>query len=205
MSPPALADRRLLAIPALAKRLQLALRFLDDGGGIDLFEIGGRRLADLRRDDPERVADHIDDAKLDPGVQLQRLDGIWKARQAVHRGNENVFEPPVLELGQHRQPLLGALGLVQPQTQQLLLAVQIAPQDQMDGLVDQLLVLAHFHHNEQLHKSIYSLRGLRPYPTKPAILDPLRYQGPGSHVVCCRMNIVTVQSMDVRTVIASRL
>jgi hypothetical protein len=49
--------------------------------------------------------------------------------------------PPFLQLRQHRQPELGALGFGQPQAQQLFLPFHINAQGKVHRLVDDALVL----------------------------------------------------------------
>jgi hypothetical protein len=40
----------------------------------------------------------------------------WGTRQPVQEGQEDVLDPPVLEIGQHLEPELGALGLFDPKS-----------------------------------------------------------------------------------------
>ena len=49
----------------------------------------------------------------------------------------------VLQFGQHREPELGSLALGEPHAQQVFLSVQVNCQHQVEGFVDDALVLGH--------------------------------------------------------------
>lgn len=87
------------------------------------------------------------DAQLDLGLRVGGVDCLREPAQPIHGGDEDVPEPPVVQFSQHRKPELGALGLGQPQAQQLLAALQIDAQRQIDGLVEHPLVLADLEHD----------------------------------------------------------
>ena len=89
----------------------------------------------------------MDDAQLDFNLRVEGVDRLRETGQPVHGGDEHVSEAAVLQFRQHRQPELGALGLGQSQDQQLLLAFQIDPQRQIDGLADHPFVLADFQYD----------------------------------------------------------
>ena len=83
----------------------------------------------------------MDHTELHFGIRIDRIDGIGKAGQTVHRGDQNVFDAPVIEVGQNRQPEVGPFTFRQIQAQNLLLALYIQAQDGVHGLGDITAVL----------------------------------------------------------------
>jgi len=73
------------------------------------------------------------------------MDGLGQARQPVHAGDVDVLNATLAQLGQHRQPELGAFVLREPQAQHLFLAAQTDAQHHRRRRVDHLLVLLHLH------------------------------------------------------------
>jgi hypothetical protein len=72
--------------------------------------------------EPQRVADHVDDAELDLGSRVDGLDCLGKAFQPVDAGDQDILETPVPLLGQNVQPELGPFALTDPKAKQLLVA-----------------------------------------------------------------------------------
>ena len=73
----------------------------------------------------------MNDAELDLCLWVDRLDRLRKTLQAINAGDQDVFDTAVLEFGQHAEPELRALALADPQTQQLLVALEINAQGQI--------------------------------------------------------------------------
>ena len=81
------------------------------------------------------------DAGLNRGLWEHRGDRVRKARQTVDHCDQDVADAPGPQLVHHLEPELGALGLLDPQPQHLLLALAGDPQRQIHRLVaDQPLV-----------------------------------------------------------------
>src|ERR687893_1130114 len=81
------------------------------------------------------------DARLDLGLRKHRADRFGEALQAVDDRDQDVLHATVLQLVHHPQPELGALGLLDPETQYLLGAVWPDAKSDIDGLVaDRALV-----------------------------------------------------------------
>lgn len=75
------------------------------------------------------------DAGLDSGLREGRRDGLGKAFQAVHDGDQDVLNPTVLQFGHHRQPEFGTCVISDPQPQNLSQAVPVDSEGHIDGLV----------------------------------------------------------------------
>jgi site-specific DNA recombinase len=68
-------------------------------------------------------SDQVDGAGLDLGLREHGGDRLGKGLQTVDHGDEHILDAAVLELGHHPQPEFGALGLLDPQAQDLLATV----------------------------------------------------------------------------------
>ena len=67
------------------------------------------------------------DAGLDHGVREGGGDGFGKALEAVHDGDQNILNAPVLHLVHHREPEFGPFVLGDPEAQNLALAIGVTP------------------------------------------------------------------------------
>ncbi len=94
---------------------------------VNRFEIAGEGLAVLPGDIPQGVADHVDDAQLHFRFGEGGFDSLGKTLEPVHTGNKNIPDSPVLDLGHYFKPKLGALSLLNPDTEDILNAFQIYP------------------------------------------------------------------------------
>ncbi len=81
----------------------------------------------------QAVPHHMDDAKLNVRVGINRLNRFWKAFQAIDAGHEDILHAPVLEFGDNLQPELGPFGLGHPQAQHFFLAIPVDADSQMNG------------------------------------------------------------------------
>jgi hypothetical protein len=82
-------------------------------------------------------------ARLDDGAVPDGIHPVRQAFQAVAHGHEHVVHAPVLDLGEHPQPVLGALAvavLAGPQAQHVPLAVRGDADRGVDGPVGDLAV-----------------------------------------------------------------
>jgi hypothetical protein len=83
----------------------------------------------------------VNDAGLHHGLRKHRRDRVGKALEPIDHRNDDVVDAARLELVDHLEPELGAFGLLDPQPQNVLLAVRIERERHVDGLVlDQALV-----------------------------------------------------------------
>lgn len=85
----------------------------------------------------------MDQAELHSGLGKHGLNGIREALQAVHAGDKDVLNATVSKFGDNLQPELGAFSLGHPQAQNLLDAVQIDANGQVQGLDPHSAVIAH--------------------------------------------------------------
>jgi hypothetical protein len=87
------------------------------------------------------VADQVDDTGLHDGPGEDCGDGVGEALEPVDHGEQDVVDTAVLELVHDPQPELGALALLDPQAEDVLMALAIERQGQVDGLaLDHALV-----------------------------------------------------------------
>ena len=82
-----------------------------------------------------RMADQVDDAGLNDRLREDGIDRLRKALQAVDDGDQNVLDAAVLQLVHDAQPEFGALGLLDPDAEDLLGAVRQDAERDVDRLV----------------------------------------------------------------------
>lgn len=113
-----------------------------DFGGIERFrfidrlQIGHERLLVLGSDVFHGVADLVDDAVLDFGVGVDRFDGFGEAFEAVHAGDQDIFDASVVEVSEHAQPMMSAFLVREIEAEQLFPAFDVQVQKGVDGLAD---------------------------------------------------------------------
>ena len=71
-----------------------------------------------------RMANEVDDGGLHDSLREHCIDRLGKALQTVDDRDQNVLGAPGLELVDDAQPELGALGLLDPDAENLLGAVR---------------------------------------------------------------------------------
>ena len=81
----------------------------------------------------ERAVHGLDGVRgvLDLGVGINRGHRLGKARPAVHGGDPEVFDVPIVPIREHSEPEVGVLG--QLQAEPLLVAVQVQRQPGVHG------------------------------------------------------------------------
>src|SRR5918999_4451093 len=93
----------------------------------------------------QRGADQMHDGGLQPGVREGRLDRLREAPEAVDAGDQHVGDGAAARVVEHRQPELGALGLLPPDAQDRALTIASDAQGELAGEVAHRAVLAHLH------------------------------------------------------------
>lgn len=127
-------DRRLLGSPEpMGERLQRLLGCLCAGGRHGLAVPPAGVI--------QAVADQMHDAGLYRRAQ-GRADGLGRILQAVDHGDQDVLAPLGPEFVEDLEPELGPLGLLDPQTLHVALAVGLHAQCQVDRLVGDPAVVA---------------------------------------------------------------
>ena len=81
------------------------------------------------------MADQMDDAGLHCGQREHRADRLGKAFEPVDDRDQDVVDAAGFELVHHLQPELGALSLLDPQPQHLLLAFAVEGEGDIDCFV----------------------------------------------------------------------
>ena len=79
---------------------------VEGGSLVNAFQVAHEGFLIFGRNVLHGVADLVDDAVLNLGVGVDGFDGLREAFQAIHAGNQNVFYTPVVQIGQHRQPVM---------------------------------------------------------------------------------------------------
>ena len=104
-------------------------------GAIDRAQGLRDALAILPGSKIHRMADEVDDAGLHDSLRKNGVNGLWKTLQAIHDGDQNVLGAAGLELVDDAQPEFGALGLFDPDAENLLSAVRQHAERDVDCLV----------------------------------------------------------------------
>src|SRR5215471_6081134 len=139
--PPGLADRRVALTPFGLELLEAKKRRIGVLGTVDRLQRGHQLFAIFPGHERQAVADQVDDAGLHHGLRIDRGDRLGKAFEPVDDGDEDVVDAARLELVDDLEPEFGPLGLLDPQPQNVLIAIRIERERYIDGLVlDQALV-----------------------------------------------------------------
>ena len=75
------------------------------------------------------------DAVLHHGLGLDRGDSLGKALEPIHHRDQDIVDATHLQVVDDLEPEFGTFGLLNPKAQNLLLAVRIERQRDIDGLV----------------------------------------------------------------------
>jgi hypothetical protein len=133
---PGLHDGRILRSPwPFGEVLQGLLCRLFARGCIDRPQRGGDALAVLVAGVLQTVADQMHDAGLHRRAGVGRANRLGQSFQSVDHGDQGVLAAAGLEVIEHLEPELRALGLLNPQAKHIALAVGLDTQRQIDGLV----------------------------------------------------------------------
>jgi len=106
------------------------------------------------------------DAQLNLGLREHGVDGFRKTLEPIDAGNEDILHPTVLEFGDHLQPELRPLCLLDLEAKDFLEAVDGDADGQVHGLVDDVpLVLDLDHQGIQVQDRIHGIkRAVLPLP-----------------------------------------
>ena len=142
LAAPAGDDRWVLLAPgAFLEHAKGGRGGLGAGRRVDRLQILRDCFALLPGRELHRVADQVDDAGLDDGIRKHGRDRLRKALEAIDNGDQDVRRAAAADLRHHAHPELGALGLLDPEPEDLLGAGAVHADGQVDGLVaDQALV-----------------------------------------------------------------
>jgi hypothetical protein len=77
----------------------------------------------------------VHDAQLHFRLGEGSFDGLGKALESVNAGDENILHSPVVELRHYLEPKLGPLGLLNPDTEDILDSLDVYPNCQVSALV----------------------------------------------------------------------
>src|SRR5579859_404786 len=94
VAPPDLAHRW-IAVPGLLQTSELILGLGYGRGTIDQLQIGSYLFALLPGHVVQRSSYQMHDAELYLGARIHGFDGLRKAFESIHAGDEDVFDPAV--------------------------------------------------------------------------------------------------------------
>lgn len=104
-------------------------------GRVDSLEGGRDSFAVFVAGEVHGMAQQVDDAGLDPGLRKGGLDGLRKAFQPVHDGDEDVLDAPIAQVAENLGPELRALIGLEPQAQNVPRAIRQNREGHEDRLV----------------------------------------------------------------------
>ncbi len=92
-------------------------------GLVDALEGGDDGLAILPGHEIQAIAQQMDDAGLHLGLRKHRIDGLWKAFEAIDDGDEDVLGPAPADLVHDAKPEFCAFILLDPQPESFLASI----------------------------------------------------------------------------------
>ena len=138
-------DHRVALAPLLFEALEFCEGVVGVGGGVDRPQVLGHGPAVAVVDVAQARSDLVDDAGLHPGLGEDGLDRLGEPAQSVDAGDQDIVRAAALEVVQHGQPELRALGLLPPDPQDLAVAVAGHPHREVAGAGPDGAVLADLH------------------------------------------------------------
>ena len=100
---PGLDRCRIFVFPGFLKLEQIGFSFFASSRLVDRFQIGGKGFLIFPSHVFQRIADLVDNATLYLSLGKDRMDGIGKTSQAVHRCDENIGHAAILQACDHRK------------------------------------------------------------------------------------------------------
>ena len=135
------ADRGISRLPLVQHRVAGRRRGGGARRGVDGFDIAFDGVPVLLRRVAERVAQQMHHAGLHDGQRPYRAHRVGQAFEPVADQEEHIVHAPVLQLGEHRQPIACALrGGRRPDAQHVAVALQIHANGHVERAVGDLPV-----------------------------------------------------------------
>src|SRR4051812_12818684 len=136
VAPPGLRDGGIFSPPGAGiESVERRLAGVGVLGPVDHAQRRHDRLAIFPQDELQRMPDQMHDAGLDDRLRKDGVDRFGESLQAIDNGDENVADAPVPEFVHDSQPELGAFGVLDPQAENILRAVCLDAQGDVDRLV----------------------------------------------------------------------
>lgn len=129
--------------PGLLESLEFGLSTLQVHGSIDLPELGRVGLVILGWDVLDGVADQMDDAALHDHLGEDGLCSLFQTGDTIHADESDIFNATGLQLIEYLHPVMFALRLVHPKAQDILRAIDVIAEDDVDSVVLGLIILAY--------------------------------------------------------------
>ncbi len=102
---------------------------------INRLQRAGEGFAVLPGGEIHRMADQMDDARLNDRLRKDGVDRLRKALQSVDDCDQNVIDAAVLQLVHHPQPEFGAFGIFDPKAQDILRPIRLNAERNVHRLV----------------------------------------------------------------------
>ncbi len=131
------------------------------------------------------MADQVHDAGLDDRLGEDGVDRLGEALQAVDDGDQDVGDAAVLQFVHDAEPELGALGLLDPDAENLVRAVRQDAERDVDGLVAHEVIVSDLDPDgvEEDQRVDRSAAGSAIRATSSRTASVMAETGP-AHVVC---------------------
>ena len=105
------------------------------------------------------------------------VNSFRESGEPINTGNENIFNPTVLKLCQHRKPEFGTFCFGKPKTQKFLMAFSVHAKSNIYGFTNNPFILMNLN-----HKAIEIQDGEKPVqrailPCPDLIVDSISYLG----------------------------
>ena len=126
-------ERIFLAPGTLGKSFQGRKGFFSRRSPIDRFEFGHNRFTVFPSGVFQGITDQVNHAGLNLGQGEHGGDRFRKSFQPIDYRNQNVADPTVSDLGDHSEPELRSLALLDPDPQNVLGPVGSRPQSRTTG------------------------------------------------------------------------
>jgi hypothetical protein len=140
-APPGQTDGWIFLSPFSLELGEPLLSYLARLGPVDRAQRRQQMLSVLPGYKVQTMPDQMNDAGLYDRAPEDGGDCVWEALEPVDHGEVDIVDATVLELVHDAQPELGALALLDPQAEDVLLALAIERQGEIDRLVlDRALV-----------------------------------------------------------------
>jgi hypothetical protein len=140
-----LAGRAVFSIPGGFESSQLPVRSSRLAARLMSFKSATTARASFPAHIAQAGSDQMHDAALYGRVRVSCLNRLQKPFQSTHTGDEDIFQPAVLQLGQHAQPELSAFIGAGPKPQHFFVPLHIDANSHVYGAVFNLSLLAHLH------------------------------------------------------------
>lgn len=87
------------------------------------------------------------DTELNLSFWINGIDSIRKILETINTRNEDIIHTTILKFGELAEPELRPLSFGHPHPKKFFLTFHVDAESKVNGFIDDLLILAHFHNN----------------------------------------------------------